>query len=146
MLRRATLLLPVLLAALLASALTAPAASAMVTISGTSVDKRFGKVILRFTTDPGLVRLTLSEMLSKTTASKDFEVECRTAGRYEDVLTFRLLGNGMRRLGGPADVPLKADRCLIRRWSWETQLDPRDPAKSVVVARMTMRRLTSDKD
>ncbi|HWT91986.1 MAG TPA: hypothetical protein VN238_03250 [Solirubrobacteraceae bacterium] len=140
--RRATVLASAVLAGALLAAVPAPASAAGEIITGTSNDKRFGKVTLTFTTDPSMVRLTLSEKLARTTAKKDFDVECRTNGRYKLVAGFRLLGDGSRRLTAPAQVPLKADRCVVRRRAWTTQATA-DQQDAPVVARMTMRRRDS---
>lgn len=113
--RRRTVLVLLAIAGVLAGGIAAPAASADEYVTGSATSKRFGKVTVTFTYDPGTMRLTLSDKLAKATAGREFSVECRTNGRYTLIAAIQLLGNGNRRLAAPAVVPEKADRCRVRR-------------------------------
>lgn len=125
--RRPIALAGLAVSAALAAATAAPAAPAALHLTGTSETPRYGRVTVTFTTDPGLLKLTLSPQLVKTAAGKDFSIECRTDGTWSRIATFHLLGNRSRRVSAPSAVPEQADRCRVRR-------------NSTIVSTMRMRR------
>lgn len=110
-----TSLLPVL-AVGVAIAVSAPAAAQDRPFTGKSKN-RYGTVTLKFTTVyvENQMTLRVSRKLARKSRGKTFDVQCRVEGRYQAVASVMPLSNGQRRLSAPAEAPLAADRCRVKK-------------------------------
>ena len=122
-----TSLLPVL-AAGVAIAVPSTAAAQDRPFTGKS-ENRYGTVTPNFTTvyAENQMTLTVSRKLARNARRKAFDVQCRVEGRCQAVASVMPLSNGQRRLSAPAEAPLAADRCRVKK-------------RGKVVATMRMRR------